>query len=430
MQERFYSLIENKFNYRHAQCEALTAMNEQIHNIGLVCINNKNTNNHQIIKYKNIQQQNCNNINTYFDEIHAMIDQHRQNILRTYKQKSEQQFHELKCNKSFDNTNNIEIQFIASINEELDTLFKGCFTMTIANCNKKNISQTPKIKVTETKNGNLKILILDKSNNNNKRGDDIYTVLMNDGIHEFKTDNILICDTKPLTEYSICMKRNNSIYSKPQKIKTSFNCFWSRKYHGKNYKFDDDGFIHCRYKNGHCTVIGDTKYVFKSIQFKKIKFVFLMRELAQHLYFGFIEYNENVVNIINFNSVIKNNTNSYCLGCSKGSNEIKRYVKGKLKDKCKLYSPSKGYNFIFKNNAKIINNGNKFIFVVDFEKRVLNVYVNEEIPMNKIANNLNDNTFENIPHNILPFYSHSHNQYVEADSDVLLYITSDYTVFE
>eukprot|EP01084_Bolivina_argentea_P261562 442070_1 len=200
MQERFYSLIENKFNYRHAQCEALTAMNEQIHNIGLVCINNKNTNNHQIIKYKNIQQQNCNNINTYFDEIHAMIDQHRQNILRTYKQKSQQQLHELKSNKAFhnnnNNINNIQIQFIASINEKLDALLKGCYTISNSD---KNISQPPTIKVTETQNGDLKILILDKSNNNNKRGDDIYTVLMNDGMRQFKTDDIIIKDAKPLT---------------------------------------------------------------------------------------------------------------------------------------------------------------------------------------------------------------------------------------
>eukprot|EP01084_Bolivina_argentea_P302161 521512_1 len=53
-----------------------------------LCINNnKNTNKNQIIQYKNIEQQNCNKINTYFDEIHVMIDHHHQNILRTYKQK-------------------------------------------------------------------------------------------------------------------------------------------------------------------------------------------------------------------------------------------------------------------------------------------------------------------------------------------------------
>ncbi len=195
----------------------------------------------QIMEYKNTEKQNIDKIDRYFDEINTMVDNHRQSILQIYKQKQQQHLHQLKSDKSFLNNNdinNVQIQFIASINEKLDELLKGFYTISNSD---KNISQTPNIKVTEIKTGDLQISILDKQNN--KQGD-IYTVLMNDGIHEFKPDDILIQDTKPLAEYSICVKRNNSLYSKAQNIQTSFKCFWSKTFHGENAKFDGDGFIH------------------------------------------------------------------------------------------------------------------------------------------------------------------------------------------
>eukprot|EP01084_Bolivina_argentea_P046105 84878_1 len=390
-------------------------------NLGCIVCNNGNNDINKLEQYKRIEQENCDEINKYFDQtINNIIKYHQQHILKQYKQISKEKLHQLKSNNNkHHKIRNVEIKF-KSITHELDELLTNCYSI-INN----DLPEPPIIKIKHDTlyDDDLEICIMDK----NKEMNDKYEILLNNKIlipfnnitKEHKLN--IKKNIKPLCEYSISVRKHIkdknewSEYSKPMKITTDFKCIWSQNIHGKNVYFTPNNkYIVCKSNYGDCTIICDPKYVITSTMFKEIAFYFKIEEFAQDSYFGFVQYPIGVEK--DWNILMHKNEYSYCLRCNNGSNEIKRYIKGLSKGTKKWTGWSSSIKLC---NGYKIKNGDIFIFVINFDEMNCNVFINEiNNENNKISLNLNELTFDNIPHKIIPFYSHQHNEYSATHSKV------------
>eukprot|EP00483_Globobulimina_turgida_P005362 UN05372 len=201
-----------------------------------------------------------------------------------------------------------------------------------------------------------------------------------------KQQYIELDDILPLTKYVISARRYNSEkkrwskFCEPVDIVTDFKCLWSEDLHGVNARLmNSNRDVYCKSKKGSCSIVGDIKYILQALLFKEVTFSFKMNELAQFSYFGFVEYpmdfdafKHDIATYFDNGLVVKH-PNSYCLGCCNGSVGIQRWISGSKKGKKKLKI---GNNDLKLDNGEKIKNGDVFLFCVNFDRMICDVYVN------------------------------------------------------
>eukprot|EP01083_Nonionella_stella_P233443 822452_1 len=365
------------------------------------------------------QQQNCDKINAYFDEITTQIQQYHQTILQSYKTQSDTQFRSA-------NQSTLEIEF-TPIKEPLDALLSNCYEIID--------SDQPDPPQIEVKNGDvcgLVIEILDKD----KSPNDKYEIVMND---TFKKEYInddnkqqyieLIDDIKPLTYYTIKSRRyigrkqRWSKYCTPFEVFTSVTFAWSKQHRGSNAKLSNlSRDVYCKSKKGSCSIVTDE--AISAMKFKQVTFSFEMHSLAQFSYCGFVECSDNMSEFEEnmrpyWDALVVKNSDSYCLGFCNGSNSIQRWMNGNKKGKSKWKSKD-----LKLQNSQKVQNGDVLLFHIDFERLTADVYLNHETKQNKISADADQNTFVNIPSHIIPVYSHENNPYIIAHSKVTINLKS------
>ncbi len=155
--------------------------------------------------------------------------------------------------------------------------------------------------------------------------------------------------------------------------------------------------------NKYCdTVAVICKDVMNRQTFSKIKFEFIINEFCQSSQFGFISALNPINRTMNKYWNYKNisyNKDAYILEAMDGNRMVHRYQNGNDTDSGLFSNPGISV-------PSTIKQGDHFIFEVDFDALICNVFINSNHNSIWISNKPNIPNFANIPASIIPVYSH------------------------
>eukprot|EP01084_Bolivina_argentea_P122441 216976_1 len=267
--------------------------------------------------------------------------------------------------------------------------------------NRKNNKIQIDVRNEDTKN--IKSLEIYYRNRNKTEPDDDEKL---DDWKVIKTDSF-IDNIQPLNQYDIRARymNSNGVWSNLSTtitIDTKFECIWNEHPH-KNNKYitfnSDNELIFNKYCDTVSVICDD---IIKSDNFSKIKFEFIINEFCQSSQFGFISainpINKTMNGYWNYKN-ISYNKDAFILEAMDGNSMVHRYQNGKDTD-CRLFS-NPGILI-----QSIIKQGDHFIFDVDFDALICNVFIHSDQNSIWISNKPNMPTFANIPSIIIPVYSH------------------------
>eukprot|EP01084_Bolivina_argentea_P137962 242972_1 len=239
----------------------------------------------------------------------------------------------------------------------------------------------------------------------------------NDGINEEKKsmdkncsivqNSLRISNIKPLTKYYIRAKYSIhstvwSEYSNSIIITSTFDCIWDKSQHtnANNLQFGNNNKqICCNARSGMRCIVSEP--TFNGNILKKVKFEFIIDEFCQTSMFGLIsEPINDTMHGYWTDNPISLNKHSLILETMNGKQSIHRYQYGKDVDN--TFFSSSGISL-----SNEIKNGDHFIFNIDFDQRLCNVYINVCDDMHKICGRTDITTWTNINNKMVAVYGHS-----------------------
>ena len=204
---------------------------------------------------------------------------------------------------------------------------------------------------------------------------------------------------------------------------------WNGDNHGDHVEFINKERISC--SGGDCSIVMDPMII-SNTRFKKIVYALTIHEFGSKACFGFIDYQR-------YQILMNDNWNKCYLHCSRngGSKEGIYGLSAKLKSP-NLYCCVNGQFInsiklnknrnIDKEKQRFISPNDSFIFEIVFNdetnngKNYCNVYLDEISEKTKLVSPVCDNgyTFENIPNQIVPIFSHQQWGQTEVTVKVLI----------
>eukprot|EP00483_Globobulimina_turgida_P004565 UN04574 len=183
----------------------------------------------------------------------------------------------------------------------------------------------------------------------------------------------------------VCVRassNNNALtyeWSAAQSIRTKFDCIWHPKYHPESIQLIDE---HEIFVDPNCSSQSDSyccssivsKYMLNGEILKQIKYELVIDEFCQPSMFGFVEAPLNVTMkyYMSCDSPLKENKYSFIVSAMDGNKNVRRYEHGK--------NTETGIFSFFNDGIalqNVIKKGDHFIFDVNFELKICNLYVND-----------------------------------------------------
>ena len=171
---------------------------------------------------------------------------------------------------------------------------------------------------------------------------------------------------------------------------------WNQRLHGNDIKFVSDTRITCDSSKSQSALI---QTVFTKQEFVMISFAFIVYSYSYYSWMGLIKYP-----LINDNDYVNQPFDKYENTFAIGTYHGMSHCSTKDNNKNSSFSPaSVQINGSLSKNKQFhkFENGDKFIFQLDFNKSVCNVFINTVKKSHKLL------TWNNLPEEIIAAYTHS-----------------------